>query len=86
MVKSKHYESPVILRSTHERSKRRWRGSGVLPRKRQQREARGQPRLRATGEVRVELARVSGIAPREPVERNLSQIMERAVQGPIMRA
>src|SRR4030042_663914 len=30
MVKSKHYESPVIWRSTHERSKRRWRGWFVL--------------------------------------------------------
>src|SRR4030067_192983 len=30
MVKSKHYESPVIWRSTHERSKRKWRSWFVL--------------------------------------------------------
>jgi soluble lytic murein transglycosylase-like protein len=30
MVKHKHYESPVIWRSTHEGSKRRWRGWFVL--------------------------------------------------------
>jgi len=30
MIKSKHYESPVMWRSTHQRSKKKWRGWFVL--------------------------------------------------------